>query len=96
MTNLEPRVGYPVHYVSYGTPVSADGTQRYRSLCRAARVTEVPDVTVPEGLPNVGLEVANPTGIFFHPLAFDGGVEHDGSAANGGTWHYPGEGECRG
>jgi hypothetical protein len=95
MTNLEPRVGYPVHYVSYGTPKNEDGTQRFRSLCRAATVTEVPDVAVPEGLPAVGLMVANPTGLFFHPLA-DGGAEHDQSAANGGTWHYPGEGECRG
>jgi hypothetical protein len=47
----------------------------------------------------VGLEVSNPTGTFFHPLAL-GGVPHDeggnwaawsctGRNYPGGTWHYP-------
>jgi hypothetical protein len=38
---MEPTVCRMVHYVSYGTPPGPDGTQAYRSQCRAAVVTEV-------------------------------------------------------
>lgn len=39
---MEPvRLNDLVHYVSHGTPVKSDGTQAYRSVCRAAVVTEV-------------------------------------------------------
>jgi len=76
-----------VHYTSYGTPEGEYGKE-----CRAAFVTEVdrfdPDL--------VGLVVANPTGLFFRPLAA-GGCRHDGvtlpkieagpSGRVGGTWH---------
>jgi hypothetical protein len=66
-----------VHYVSYGTPKG-----EFTSQCRAATVTEVgADETV-------GLMVANPTGLFFHPLAA-GGCEHDEDGKAGGTWHWP-------
>ena len=91
---MTPRVGDPVHYVARG---SADGF--FPPICRAAWVTEV----APDG--NVGLFVANPTGLFFHPLALAGGVaHHDGTAWTdapvttcgcgtypGGTWHHPEE-----
>lgn len=85
MSAQQPTVGRVVHYVSRG---SADG--RFPSVCRAAVVTEVPDLL--SGGPNTGPEgyvraaslcVLNPTGQFF-----DQGVPH--SAENeGGTWHWP-------
>jgi len=80
----QPSVNRAVHYVSHGTPVRADGTQAYRSVCRAATVTEV-DPADPD---RVGLCVINPTGFFFHPLS-DGGSVHDEDGHAGGTWHWP-------
>lgn len=41
MPERMPAVGQIVHYVSYGTPVRADGSQAYTSRCRAAIITEV-------------------------------------------------------
>jgi hypothetical protein len=84
-----PSVGSIVHYVSYGTPGG-----EYPSVCRAAVVTEVPDLGIdaktmrPEDrelLPDVlvGLAVLNPSGMFF-PEA-----EYDGDGHRGGTWHWP-------
>jgi hypothetical protein len=73
------RVSDPVHYVSWGTPPRADGSQAFPSLCRAARVTEID----PEDPNHLGLEVANPSGTFFHPLALGGC--HPGD--QGGQWH---------
>lgn len=72
-----PSVGRVVHYVARG---SADG--RFPKACRAATVTEVGKDGV------VGLMVANPTGLFFHPLA-DGGCPLDEEEKAGGTWHWP-------
>lgn len=73
-----PHVSLPVHYVSHGSPVRADGTQAYKSRCRAAIVTEVydEDAFVPEhGVPYVGLCVLNPTGQFFNEgVRFDPGT----------------------
>lgn len=94
MSTQQPSVGRIVHYVSYGTPVRGDGSQAFRSACRAAIVTEVGD---PDGadadLAKVGLCVTNPTGLFFHALA-DGGCRYsdqeDGfGSLPGGTWHWP-------
>lgn len=99
-----PRVGEMVHYVSWGSPVRADGTQAYTSRCRAAYVTQTHEE---EGL--VGLAVLNPTGTFFHervPQHGAGEAEFlgDGDAGGepvrdlcgagalrwqGGTWHFP-------
>jgi hypothetical protein len=73
-----------VHYVSHGTPVREDGTQAFPPVCRAATVTEV-DEAEPY---RVGLEVHNPTGLFFHPLAA-GGCMADFTENQGGTWHWP-------
>lgn len=84
----QPSVGRVVHYMARG---SADGV--FPPVCRAATITEVNagDLTV------VGLAVANPTGLFFHPLS-DGGChqdepdDHDPGAddpVRGGTWHWP-------
>jgi hypothetical protein len=79
-----PSVGRVVHYVSMGSPIRADGTQQYKSLCRAATLTEVdPDE---DGL--VGLCVLNPTGMFFHSL-LNGGSLLDASGVAGGSWHWP-------
>lgn len=69
-----------VHYQSYGTPGG-----EFTPECRAAVVTEV-DKDNPEV---VGLIALNPTGVFFHPLAFNGGCQHDESKSRGGTWHWP-------
>jgi hypothetical protein len=75
---VKPSVGRIVHYVSYGSPVRADGTQAFASECRAAIITEV------DALGLVGLCVLNPTGQFFNR-----GVEQDEDAHAGGTWHWP-------
>lgn len=90
----QSNVGKVVHYVSHGTPVRLDGTQAYTAQCRAATITEV-NAEEPD---QVGLCVANPTGLFFHPLS-DGGCflyqpEDGGCSApprerRGGTWHWP-------
>lgn len=67
-------------YVARG---SADG--RFPPVNRLAFVTEV-DSHVQDGR-KVGLMVANPSGLFFHPLEM-GGVEYDPDGAPG-TWHWP-------
>lgn len=72
--SMRPTVGRIVHYVSHGSPVRPDGSQAYKSECRAAIVTEVSG----DGLV-VGLMVANPVGQFFNR-----GTEfHDGSGEPG-------------
>jgi hypothetical protein len=73
-------INAPVHYVSEGSPVLSDGSQRYPSTCRAADVTEVD----PEDQTCVGLMVKNPTGTHFRPLGL-GGAEY-GYAH--GQWHH--------
>jgi len=87
-----PAIGRWVHYVARG---SADGA--FAPACRAAMVTEVDD-----NGDLVGLLVANPTGLFFHPLAAGGCAHHAGDVGPthngdtitdlsypGGTWHWP-------
>ena len=73
-----PSVGRIVHYVSYGSPVQADGSQTYTSECRAAIITEV------NTSDTVGLCVLNPTGQFFNRTNV-----HDEQTHAGGTWHWP-------
>lgn len=88
---MKPTVGRIVHYVSHGTPVMPDGSQRYASECRAAIVTEVTQAEVNERNPSgdgifretVGLCVLNPTGQFFNQ-----GVLYDENGG-GGSWHWP-------
>jgi hypothetical protein len=82
-------VGRVVHYVSHGTPVRPDGSQAFAAECRAAIVTEVGEVWVPDGqrVPDgtpASLCVLNPTGMFFSQ-----GVMEDQAAKAGGTWHWP-------
>lgn len=81
-----PSVGQIVHYTSYGTPGG-----EYPSVCRAAIVTEVPELLAESG-PNIGpqgyvkainLAVINPKGVFF-----DIDVAYDPEKV-GGTWHWP-------
>ena len=81
-----PSVGRTVHYVARG---SADG--KYKPVCRAAIVTEVPDLlseqpnTGPDGyVQAVHLMVCNPQGVFF-----DHDVPYDDDEKPGGTWHWP-------
>lgn len=74
---MEPSVGQIVHYTSYGTPGGEFGQE-----CRAAVITGVhPDS--PHG-GEVDLAVLNPTGLFFNTH-----VPYQGSAEDGGTWHWP-------
>lgn len=86
-----PSVGRVVHYVSHGSPVRADGTQAFPSVCRAAIITEVGDW--PEGISQadrsniavpVGLAVLNPTGMFFQQGCMQSELGHEG-----GSWHWP-------
>ena len=81
---MKPSVSRVVHYVSFGTPGG-----EYKSECRAAVVTEVGEVWVPEGQQPpegtpVGLAVLNPSGMFFNR-----GVMQDERDHQGGTWHWP-------
>ncbi|MFM9590688.1 hypothetical protein ACKI16_29300 [Streptomyces scabiei] len=88
MDSVKATVGRAVHYVSHGTPVRPDGSQAYRSVCRAATVTEVD----PDQVERVGLAVHNPTGTFFRPLEGGGCMQDepkDGRRPEGGTWHWP-------
>jgi hypothetical protein len=78
-----PSVGRIVHYVSYGSPVLPDGSQKYKPQCRAAIVTELCDEVSDVGS-CVGLSVLNPTGLFF-----DQHVCPDEENKSGGTWHWP-------
>lgn len=86
---MQPSVGRIVHYVSYGTPGG-----EYPSVCRAAVVTEVGEM--PPGtehvnteaspvMPNVGLAVLNPEGMFFNRNVR---CSHPDNR-DGGTWHWP-------
>lgn len=100
MAAQQPTIGRIVHYTAHGTPVRADGTQAYPSVCRAAMVTAVDDGsrvlvdmevpggeitrTVEPGTPSVSLAVLNPTGFFFHER-----IEQDEDGHVGGTWHWP-------
>lgn len=89
---MKPTIGRTVHYVSHGSPVRDDGTQAYRSECRAAIIAGIVDIGGPyidpetlEGLPQdlVSLCVLNPSGIFFND------AEHDEDEHRGGSWHWP-------
>lgn len=71
-------MGRVVRYVSHGSPVQPDGTQKYRSVERAAIITRVNSDT------SVSLCVLNPTG-----MHFDLDVELDATGTAGGTWHWP-------
>ncbi|MGH3782859.1 MAG: hypothetical protein ACRDRO_20125 [Pseudonocardiaceae bacterium] len=108
-----PSVGRIAHYVSYGTPVRPDGSQAYTSECRAATITEVGGwitltetklaaenqrLLAQEWNPDaVGLEVSNPTGLFFNRgVLYDPGYPEtdepqmcDGLRHDPGTWHWP-------
>jgi hypothetical protein len=91
MTAYKLTVGDIVHYVSYGSPVQPDGTQRYTSECRAAIVTEASEADLEElDELNVGLCVLNPTGVFLNR-----DVPRDQRGKAGGTWHLRGPG-CHG
>lgn len=98
MGGMRPTVGRIVHYVSYGTPGGEYGKE-----CRAAVVTAVGEVfvpegeTPPEGTP-VSLAVLNPEGMFFNGGVMQheapegpGGETPAGLPQNhpGGTWHWP-------
>lgn len=80
---MQPTVGRIVHYVSHGSPILEDGTQKYKSVCRAAIVTGEPvpgfmDASI------TPLAVLNPEGMFFQACYEDGPDN-----PKGGTWHWP-------
>ena len=88
---MKPSVGRIVHYVSFGTPGG-----EYKSECRAAIITEVPDVV--SDPKTIGLCVLNPTGQFFNRSVpyheGDAGHDHAGDeipakSYRGGSWHWP-------
>lgn len=82
---MQPSVGRIVHYVSFGTPPAADGTQAYTSECRAAIVTAVePGNSAARDPERVTLCVMNPTGLFFNEH-----VRQNEDSKVGGTWHWP-------
>jgi hypothetical protein len=72
-------IGRAVHYVAYGTP----GGEFPAGICRAATVTQVHDQDGGREQPNVGLMVANPTGLFFNV-----NIPYD-SHKHPGSWHWP-------
>lgn len=90
--NERPTAARMVHYVSHGSPVLPDGTQRYSKQCRAAVVTAAGEH------PNLAsLAVLNPTGMFFDvdverddgdPLSTNAAL-CDGRDHLGGSWHWP-------
>lgn len=69
MTTPLPSVGRDVHYVSHGSAVQPDGSQKYASSCVAAKITEVGGPHPEPGF--VGLIVFNPAGAVL-PLARHG------------------------
>ena len=77
-----PAVGRIVHYLSHGSPVLEDGTQRYKPECRAAIVTQNLEGFM--GVKLTGVAVMNPTGLFF-----EFGCPQDEGKSMGGTWHWP-------
>jgi hypothetical protein len=87
MPGRQPEIADPVHYVSFGTPPRADGSQAYASECRAAVVAGIidPGPGPPGGPPSslVALVVFNPAGLFFNEASQD----EDGH--RGGSWHWP-------
>lgn len=94
---MKPTVGRIVHYVSYGTPVRADGSQAYTSECRAAIITAVHPLTGVDAAQaeveqwdteyryDVDLCVLNPTGQFFNQKVWHAHAQ----SGKGGTWHWP-------
>lgn len=78
----EPSVGRIVHYVSYGTPGG-----EYQSECRAAIITEIPEMVYPEApgrSATINVAVITPAGTFFNL-----GIVQDEDEHRGGTWHWP-------
>lgn len=69
----------PVHYVSEGSPLLPDGSQKYPSVCRGALVTEVD----PDDPHHVGLYVINNIGTFHRSLDSGGSLY----GHTGGHWH---------
>ncbi len=85
----KPSVGRIAHYVSHGSPVRPDGSQEFKSECRAAVITGVKNDTT------VDLFVMNPTGVFLNQDCYyvgeGGGPNNEAGPGNwpGGSWHYP-------
>lgn len=78
-------VGRDVHYTSLGS-APQDSQQKYPALCRAAKITEVVDLSA--GI--VRLVVFNPEGLqFTGEIGFDQELLGLNGAATPGTWHWP-------
>lgn len=80
----QPSVGDTVHYMSHGSPVQPDGTQRYLPECRAAIITAVEDPAGEAGGGIVSLTVFNPEGLHFNHGVSLVYAEY----RTGGTWHW--------
>ena len=86
-----PTVGRIVHYVSHGSPVLPDGSQKYAPQVRAAIVTAVTHSEGPSGevVTAVSLAVLNPTGLFFDPAVPYAEPSTPNEPIVGGSWHWP-------
>lgn len=82
----KPSIGRIVHYVSHGSPVREDGTQEYKSTCRAAIVTQALEGFM--GTPLAGMAVLGPTGMHFE-YGLPGPDPEGCSSTKAGTWHWP-------
>lgn len=101
----KPGISSAVHYVSHGTPVREDGSQAFRSVCRAAIITEVGAwITVEtaeaasfsrsEGRPIRHAEQwyysdAVQLTVLNPTGQFFNACKHSQAAHVGGTWHWP-------
>lgn len=84
MSNIAS-VGRDVHYVSLGS-APQDGRQQYPSKCRAAKITEVVDLSTG----TVHLTVFNPEGLqFVKGAVFDVDLLALNGVATPGAWHWP-------
>ena len=79
-----PTIGRIVHYISEGSPVRPDGTQKFKSECRAAIITAVDSRMAARADGVVSLAILNPTGMFFTSGRSQSEADH-----RGGTWHWP-------
>lgn len=77
----KPTVGRTVHYKSYGSPIDKDGNQKFKSVPRAAIITEVYSDESGETSMTIALCVLNPEGVYFNKNVEYGDLP--------GQWSWP-------